>query len=466
MIFRQIALLLAVLTFWLVNGTVPRAASTTSPRPIQVGQIPSDATVAFLMTKRRGETGQLPLHDVYVTNQYDQRITQITFHTESRFLEHVSVSPDRKRIALVSSLKDPGAVPRHRFLLWVLDLQNQTEAQLVPDFHSAGGGGVDWDHRGFIYFPAIRERATPGTMPESDLYKIRYDGTGLRQLTKSPGLEADVAVSEDGTLVTYALAIPKPPPGITELWIARTDGTNARLVYRSGQVRVNSAHDPEFSPDNRSLIFSQVNPEHNNFSGTYNTAHDVYVIKVDGSGLRRITPAGGIQIMPDWLGDKVVYTDLNEADEYRGMAMIDLSGRNRIRFGPMLARTPKWIPPLQSVSPQGAAQDSQSYPAAAAQPFSSDAAQPYSFAGASPSSGSAQSQDSDRRRSGGPRHIIMAIQNLLASLGYDPGPANGAIGPKTRSSISRFQASRGLEENGHPSPELLLELSEAVRGNR
>ena len=38
----------------------------------------------------------------------------------------------------------------------------------------------------------------------------------------------------------------------------------------------------------------------------------------------------------------------------------------------------------------------------------------------------------------------MLAQNFLAVLGYNPGPADGAMGPKTRAAIRLFQAQQGL----------------------
>ena len=55
-------------------------------------------------------------------------------------------------------------------------------------------------------------------------------------------------------------------------------------------------------------------------------------------------------------------------------------------------------------------------------------------------------------------------QRQLASLGYDPGPADGVIGPKTRAAIRAFQVREGLPVTGAISADLNLEvLLEAER---
>ena len=40
------------------------------------------------------------------------------------------------------------------------------------------------------------------------------------------------------------------------------------------------------------------------------------------------------------------------------------------------------------------------------------------------------------------------IQTALHRLGYDPGPADGLFGPKTRAAIRRFQQRIGTEPTG------------------
>ena len=53
------------------------------------------------------------------------------------------------------------------------------------------------------------------------------------------------------------------------------------------------------------------------------------------------------------------------------------------------------------------------------------------------------------------------IQTGLASLGFDPGPADGRIGPGTRGAIRRLQSSRGREVTGFLDAEISNELLSA-----
>ena len=50
--------------------------------------------------------------------------------------------------------------------------------------------------------------------------------------------------------------------------------------------------------------------------------------------------------------------------------------------------------------------------------------------------------------------LLHNIQSGLTSLGYDPGPADGKIGPRTQAAIRRFQSDNELAVTGQPSAEL------------
>ena len=53
---------------------------------------------------------------------------------------------------------------------------------------------------------------------------------------------------------------------------------------------------------------------------------------------------------------------------------------------------------------------------------------------------------------------MKAVQQILADLGYAPGPVDGAMGTATTHAITAFQHDRKLRETGRISPELMREL--------
>jgi len=57
---------------------------------------------------------------------------------------------------------------------------------------------------------------------------------------------------------------------------------------------------------------------------------------------------------------------------------------------------------------------------------------------------------------------LRGVQQGLAVLGFDPGPADGIDGPRTQGAVRAFQASRGLPEDGSCTGETLTALAGAL----
>ena len=58
---------------------------------------------------------------------------------------------------------------------------------------------------------------------------------------------------------------------------------------------------------------------------------------------------------------------------------------------------------------------------------------------------------------------VPTLQAALDDLGFDPGPADGLLGPATRGAIRAFQEANDLPVTGRPSPELARALRAAGR---
>ena len=330
----------------------------TPPRKVTLGKLPPNAAIVF--HKGRDDTGRPPLverptvgDEIYVMSRDGAQVTQITFDN-AQYYEHVAVSHDRTKIAANRIVRDKDGL---KSTLWVLDLERQSEAQLVGYFHSAGGGGVDWDRSGFIHFAGEKDRSyVPGG--KAEVYKIRPDGTGLTQLTFAGSGMADVGLSEDGTLVAYLRIVRKRLASrmtlVPQIWVMETDGSHNQLVFDpsdapiihrnpvSGNEEYVGAHDPTPSPDKKQVVFSRGNPKFSNRPS--GAAHDLYVVNMDGTGLRRITPEGPISIIPDWQDGEIVYTEINESDQYLGISVVKPDGTAQRRLGP--GHSAKWIPPV------------------------------------------------------------------------------------------------------------------------
>ncbi|MCP4329083.1 MAG: peptidoglycan-binding protein [Alphaproteobacteria bacterium] len=60
--------------------------------------------------------------------------------------------------------------------------------------------------------------------------------------------------------------------------------------------------------------------------------------------------------------------------------------------------------------------------------------------------------------------IILSVQRTLTTLGYDPGPLDGAMGPSTTRAIRSYQDERDIEQTGEVTYELVQRLEAELEG--
>jgi len=65
----------------------------------------------------------------------------------------------------------------------------------------------------------------------------------------------------------------------------------------------------------------------------------------------------------------------------------------------------------------------------------------------------------------GPHHgNVRDIQERLKDMGYDPGPIDGAMGPRTHAALKQFQQAQNLPVTGRPDPQTLSALKVSDTG--
>jgi Tol biopolymer transport system component len=306
--------------------------------------LPSN-TIVFVSSRAHDRAQDVPGYtDVFAMDLDGGNVVQLTFRDlpEPYGYEHAAISPDRRHLAVAVSAG--GDVPPRAY---VYDLDCGTRRQLLPTWARVANGGIDWAPDGTLFFAARESPLTAITaIGEEDIYASRADGSGFRRVARTTdAAEADVSVSDDGRFLAFVSAIARTTGGQTfikpQIAIMRTDGTGWQLVYDGGPEPTNArgeavgGHDPELSPDGRRIAFSRVNSRFANFPDIpgLNTAHDIYVIDVAGTNLRRLTPEGAVQILPDWRGDTLLYMEMSERDRFIGLVLSDTLGVNRRRIG-------------------------------------------------------------------------------------------------------------------------------------
>jgi len=128
-----------------------------------------------------------------------------------------------------------------------------------------------------------------------DIYTMNLDGSDVRQLTDELGYDGGPFFSWDGKMIVYRawhcqdsssateyrklLAQNTVRPTRMELFIMNADGTNKRQITNNGAA--NFA--PFFLPDNKRIIFAS------NLGDPHGRNFDLYLINIDGTGLERVT---------------------------------------------------------------------------------------------------------------------------------------------------------------------------------
>jgi Tol biopolymer transport system component len=149
---------------------------------------------------------------------------------------------------------------------------------------------------GSIIFTSVRDQ-------DLELYRMDADGKNVKRLTNTPGYDGGAFFSADCTKIVWRASRPTGEslsdyqkllaqglvrPTKLELFVANADGSNARQVTELNAA----AFGPFFYPSGERIVFSS------NYGDPKGREFDLWAINVDGSGLERITHAPGFDGFP------------------------------------------------------------------------------------------------------------------------------------------------------------------------
>ena len=143
-----------------------------------------------------------------------------------------------------------------------------------------------------IAFDAISH--TPRT--KINLFTVSPSGAGLAELPLNVGkFSGDPAYSPDGTQISFDEDNPFADPKAHGIFIANADGSNAHQLTLASRSPT-GAFDTEsqWSPDGQTIAFTRVKSD---------TKAAIFTIRVDGTGLTRLTPYKLDAASPDWAPD-------------------------------------------------------------------------------------------------------------------------------------------------------------------
>lgn len=131
-----------------------------------------------------------------------------------------------------------------------------------------------------------------------DIYAMRADGTGQRQLTSGLEVDARPLVSPSGKFVLFERRAVEGAP--RDLYAVRVAGGTPNALTQSPD----DDHEASFAPDGRMVAFVRSVAETGG-----GTADDVYSMKPSGARLRRLTHTGALdEFAPRYLAARIVYS--------------------------------------------------------------------------------------------------------------------------------------------------------------
>ena len=205
--------------------------------------------------------------------------------------------------------------------------------------------------------PAVPERRADGKYvwpiyPSFDIYVSGLDGKIRKQLTNTPGYDAEATVSPKGDRIVFT----SMRDGDMDLYTMNIDGSDVRRVtntlgYDGGAF---------FSPDGTKLLWRASRPETVEEAAEYEvllqqglvmpTNMELYIANADGSDARRITKLGKANWAPFWhpSGNKVIFASNHQSP--RGfpftlyMIGTDGTGLEQVSYGDTFDAFPVFSP--------------------------------------------------------------------------------------------------------------------------
>jgi TolB protein len=231
-----------------------------------------------------------------------------------------------------------------RRLLAIMMVVGLSAAALIPA--STPRADALLDLGGLILF---ENDAVTATNPEGDseIYVIRPNGSGLKQLTSNAGDDGDPSWSPDGRQIVFAstrdgVLFPGDDFPVGELYVMRADGSNQTRLTND------EADDyyPEWSPDGQRIVF---NSNRHDVNQRY---LNIYVMDADGSDITRVTTSP--ELIDDWRpswspdGSRIAFERRDyAADDTMEIYVVGVDGsgeQNLTNHPTALDEMPAWSP--------------------------------------------------------------------------------------------------------------------------
>ncbi|MHC1782432.1 MAG: hypothetical protein AB9891_06680 [Anaerolineaceae bacterium] len=228
-------------------------------------------------------------------------------------------SPDGNRIAFISSADENGRPPYQIALMSNHggNIQQLTEGKARRYSPTWSPDGKE------IAFILARDYEGGGPLA---IFVITSDGSEQRQITPYAFFN-DLSWCPDGSRIAYST--------FNAIYVINTDGT-------SNQQLTDHFSDsfPVWSPNGEYIAFQSTRDDPNNY-------YDIFVMRSDGTDIRRLTNASAHDRQPSWSpdGKKIVFESNRDSDDWiYHIYIMNADGTEQKRLVEMESNSPAWRP--------------------------------------------------------------------------------------------------------------------------
>jgi Tol biopolymer transport system component len=252
------------------DGSGKRKLAQTGHSPIPPAWSPDGRKLAFTSTFRGNKEGE-----IFVINADGSGLRRLTRNSVGDY--QPAWSPDGQKIAWVRVRHDTWS----DIFVMNADGSDQRHLTRMPGY----AGQPDWspDGQTILFTEEQAGQPTTGSPPYSDVYVINADGSGLRNLTRTPKTtEFEAVWSPDGQHIAFNT--PDGTVGTCRVFVMNADGSGKHAVT----PKIGGDLIPSWSPDGRKLAF-------------WNHGA-IYLVNTNGTGQRRLASYAALA-RPSWSPD-------------------------------------------------------------------------------------------------------------------------------------------------------------------
>ena len=151
-----------------------------------------------------------------------------------------------------------------------------------------------------------------------DIFSVRPDGSGQRQLTSGAELDSVPVVSANGRFVVFERRAAEG--AAADLYTVGVMGGGLRALTRGAE----NDHEAAFSPDGRALVFVR-----GTLRAGGDSSEDLYSVRPTGGGLARLTSTGGVdEFAPRYFAGGILFSRGESTDGPAAYADVFTMRRN------------------------------------------------------------------------------------------------------------------------------------------